>query len=216
MKYFNKGFADFYTQLELNNNKDWFHSNKKTYETDVKTPMVQLVTDLVSELQKHDSSIDVDPKKCIGRINRDIRFSKDKTPYKIRSMVQISKGTKNDPVPVIAFRIGARDAGIMSGFYTPDKDRINTIRNKIKADVETFQKLYLDRAFQKHFGSIRGEKMKRIAPEYKDIHDKEPLVANKQLYYVAELDPDIIFTDDFLPRLIDYYKVARPLNDFLW
>ncbi len=135
MKYFEKGFIQFFTDLENNNNKEWFHSNKKKYETFVKKPMFQFVSDTISELQKLDNEIVIEPKKCIGRINRDIRFSKDKTPYKIRSFAQIYKGEKSDPTPVVAFQMGAKDIGIMSGFYNPQIERLKEIRESLKSFI---------------------------------------------------------------------------------
>jgi len=89
MTYFTEDFIQFFNDLEKNNNQEWFHNHQKSYETNVKKPMQRLLTDLIAELQKYDIEIDVDPKKCIGRINRDIRFSKDKTPYNVRSMAHI-------------------------------------------------------------------------------------------------------------------------------
>lgn len=215
MAYFTKEFLDFFLELEENNNQEWFHSNKKRYETHVKKPMENFVTDVVVALQKLDSDIVVSPKKCIGRINRDIRFSNDKTPYKIRSFAHITKGDKMDPIPVIAFQMGARDLGLMSGFYNPPKERLKQIREKIQSDTGMFKKCYSDKNFVQTFGTIQGEANKRIPFEYKEMHKKEPLITNKQFYYVSELAPDVILTDDLLPLVIAYWKAAKPLNDFL-
>lgn len=216
MAYFTKEFLDFYLELEENNNKEWFHSNKKRYEASVKKPMQNFVTDLVSELQKSDPDILVEPKKCIGRINRDIRFSNDKTPYKIRSFAHITKGDKIDPLPVIAFQMGAKDLGIMSGFYNPPRERLKSIKEKIQADTPQFQKLYSAKDFIEKFGRIQGEAFKRIPPEYKETYAQEPLVANKQFYFVKEFSPEVLLTDDLLPLIINYWKAAKPLNDFLY
>lgn len=215
MKYFEKEFIQFFKELEDNNYKEWFHSNKKRYEAFVKKPMVQLVTDLVEELKKLDPEITVEPKKCLGRINRDIRFSKDKTPYNIRFFAHVTKGEKMDPLPVIAFRFGGRDAGIMTGFYNPNKDRLKRIRDKIKADPNTFKKLYSAKKFTDKFGSIQGDVNKRIPAEFKALVEQEPLIANKQFYYMKEVKPTIILQDDLIHTLLDYWKAAKPLNDFL-
>lgn len=215
MKYFKKEFMQFFKELEDNNYKEWFHSNKKRYEEFVRTPMINLVTDLVEELKKIDPAINVEPKKCLGRINRDIRFSKDKTPYNIRFFAHITKGEKTDPLPVIAFRFGGKDAGIMGGFYKSNKDRVKSIRDRIKSDPETFKELYSAKPFTEKFGSIQGEANKRIPPEYKALFEQEPLIANKEFYYVKDLKPTIILKDDLLPMIVDYWKAAKPLNDFL-
>lgn len=215
MKYFKKEFIQFFKDLEANNHKEWFHSNKKNYEEFVRKPMIHIVTDLVEELKKSDPGIVIDPKKCLGRINRDIRFSKDKTPYNIRFFAHITKGEKMDPLPVIAFRFGGKDAGIMAGFYNPNKDRLKRIRDNIKSDPKTFKKLYSAASFTEKFGSIQGDANKRIPPEYKELFQQEPLIANKQFYYVKEVKPNTILKDDLLPMIVDYWKAAKPLNDFL-
>jgi len=214
MKYFNKEFISFFKELEKNNSKEWFHSNKKQYEEFVKIPMQQFVADVVVELQKFDAEIIVEPKKCIGRINRDIRFSKDKTPYKICSFANITKGHKSDPIPIIAFQMGAKDLGIMSGYYQPIKERLKSIRDKIKSDPKQFKKLYTAKEFVSKYGSIQGEANKRIPPEYKDTFKSEPLIANKQFYFVKEFNQDIILSDQLLPLIVDYWKASKPLNNF--
>jgi uncharacterized protein (TIGR02453 family) len=94
MTYFTKEFIQFFSELEKNNHKEWFHSNKKRYEQFVKNPMKRFVSDVVGELHKIDAEIVIDPTKCIGRINRDIRFSNDKTPYKTRTFAHVYKGDK--------------------------------------------------------------------------------------------------------------------------
>jgi uncharacterized protein (TIGR02453 family) len=215
MIYFTKDYSQFFSELEKNNNKEWFHSNQKRYETDVKKPMQRFLTDLVAELQKYDLEIDVDPKKCIGRINRDVRFSKDKTPYNVKVFAHIYKGRKEEPVPVIAFQIGATEMGIMSGYYNPSQEKINSIRDKIKSETATFKKIYSDQSFVSKFGTICGESLKRIPNDYKETFEKEPLVANNQFYYVKKLSADLILTDNLLPVIIEHYKAAKPLNDFL-
>lgn len=215
MKYFDEKFITFFSELEKNNNKEWFHDNKKNYENYVKKPMLAFVTDVVEELQKLDSTIQIEPKKCIGRINRDIRFSKDKTPYKIRSFAHIIKGDKTNPLPVIAFQLGAKDVGIMSGFYNPPKERLKDIRANIVSNPIQFKKLYSEKNFIEKFGQVKGDFIKRIPAEYKACFVNEPLVANKQFYYVKEFKADVILSDELLPLILEYWKTAKPMNDFL-
>ncbi|MEL6537771.1 MAG: DUF2461 domain-containing protein [Bacteroidota bacterium] len=215
MKYFTQEFILFFGELEENNTKEWFHANKKRYEAHVKKPMVTLVTDAVQALQELDHDIVIDPKKCIGRINRDIRFSADKTPYKIHSFAHISKGEKADPLPAIAFQMGAKDFGIMSGFYNPPKERLKDIRANILRDPAKFRELYSHPDFADKYGTIKGEAIKRIPSEYKECFDTEPLITNKQFYYVREFTSDILLTDELLPTIIDYWQAARPMNAFL-
>ena len=215
MQFFTEEYTQFFQELEKNNNKDWFHENKKRYETHVKKPMQQLVQELIVEMKMHDAGINDDPKKCIGRINRDIRFAKDKTPYNAHLFAHITKGTKEDLMPGIAFRFGGNDCGIMTGFYTPSKERINAIRNNIASNVAEFQKLLADPKLVKIFGTIRGEANKRIPAEWKETFEVEPLIANKQFYLVSEKAPSFVTSKNLVKEIIEHWMVARDMNDFL-
>ena len=93
--YFNHQFVDFFKELSKNNNTQWFNENKKSYETHVKLPFIKFIDDLIIEMSKLDETIAIEAKDAITRINRDIRFSKDKSPYKMHVSAIISaKGKK--------------------------------------------------------------------------------------------------------------------------
>ena len=215
MQYFTKEYTKFFLALEKNNNKEWFHANKKWYESEVRKPMINLVEDLITAMQKHDPDMRPIVSKCLGRINRDIRFSKDKTPYNQHLFAHITKGTKEDPLPGIAFRFGGRDSGVMTGYYKPSKSRLRIIRHKIKSDLKTFQKLKSAKKFVTNFGEIQGEAYKRIPKELQETFEKEPLIANKQFYYVAENKVSFVTSNTLLKDILEYWKAAKPMNDFL-
>ena len=214
MQYFTKEYTKFFRELEKNNNKEWFHANKKTYDSEVRKPMIAFVEDLIIAMQKHDPEMRPIASKCLGRINRDIRFSKDKTPYNQHLFAHISKGTKEEPIPGIAFRFGGRDSGIMTGYYSPSKTKLADIRFKIQSDLKTFQKLKSAKKFVTKFGEIQGEAYKRIPKELQDTYEKEPLIANKQFYYVHVRKADFVTSKILLKEIMDYWLAAKPLNDF--
>lgn len=215
MQYFTKEYIKFFRDLEENNQKEWFHANKKRYETHVRKPMIAFTADLITEMQKHDPELDPVPSKCLGRINRDIRFSKDKTPYNKHLFAHITKGSREEPIPGIAYRFGGGDCGIMTGHYNPSKAQLNRIRKRISNNLSTFQKLKSDKKFVDKFGSIKGEFYKRIPTEIADIYEKEPLIANKQFYYASEKKADFITSQNLLSEIMEYWLAAKPLNDFL-
>ena len=214
MAYFTKEYLDFFQELEQNNSKIWFDNNRKRYENIVRKPMIALVEDVVSSMQKYDDSFNPDPKKCLGRINRDIRFSKDKTPYNAHFFAHITKGTRDHSMPGIAFRFGGYDSGIMTGYYKPSKEQLSKIRQKIKDNVSQFQKLKSAKKFIEKFGSIQGEAYKRIPPEFQFTFEKEPLIANKQFYYVSEKKAEFVLSSNLKNTIIEYWLAAKPLNDF--
>ena len=214
MTYFSKDYTKFFRDLEKNNNKDWFSDNKKRYLLSVREPMIAFVEDLIIAMQKYDKEMNPVAAKCLSRINRDIRFSKDKTPYNTHMFAHVTKGNKQSPIPGIAFRFGAHDAGIMTGYYMPTKEKLLDIRTKIANDLKTFQKLKNNKKFVEKFGSIQGEALKRIPKEFQACYEKEPLVANKQFYYVANKKTSFTQSKNLLTEIIDYWLAARPLNDF--
>ena len=114
MTYFTKEFNSFFADLAKNNKTEWFHANKKRYEEFVKVPFEEFVAEMISRMQKEDPEINILPKEAIFRINRDLRFSKDKKPYKEWVSAVISKfGKKDKSYPGIYFHIGTK--GLMLG-----------------------------------------------------------------------------------------------------
>lgn len=214
MAYFTQDSIDFFNELEKNNTKEWFDKNRKRYETSIRKPMLSLVEDLIEEMKKYDSEFDQDAKKCLGRINRDIRFSDDKTPYNTHFFASIAKGTKENPIAGIAFRFAGHDFGIMSGYYQPSKEKLSDIREKIIGNLSKFQKLKSNKDFVEKFDSIQGEAYKRIPLELQSTFEKEILIANKQFYYVAEKDEKFALTNNLKEHIISYWMAAKPLNDF--
>ena len=214
MQYFTKAYNQFFQELEKNNKKEWFHSNKKNYEQNVRKPMIQFVEDLIQEMQKYDPEMNPVASKCLGRINRDIRFSKDKTPYNTHLFAHITKGSKEEPIPGIAFRFGADHAGIMTGYYRPSKEKLNSIRSKISSNLKKFQALKSDKDFVNKFDSIQGEAYKRIPPDLLEVYEKEPLIANKQFYYVKDKKANYVTSKNLLEDVMTYWLAAKPLNDF--
>lgn len=215
MAYFKPEFLKFFQDLSKNNNKDWFHGHKSEYETFVKKPMRAFVEEVIADMQKIDPSIDAVASKSIGRINRDIRFAKDKTPYNTHLFAHIMKGPKEKALPTIAFRFAGFDSGIMTGFYKVDKERLAKLRANIQNNTEVFQKLVNDPKLKAKFGDIQGEALKRIPKEYQETFEKEPLIANKQFYLIKHMKPEFVLSDDLKETILDYYKTSKPLIDFL-
>ena len=216
MKYFDKDFVAFFKELSKNNNKEWFHSNKKRYEASVKEPFKNFVQALITELQKKDKTLKLEPKDCITRINRDIRFAKDKTPYNTHVSALITHGgKKHKDRPGLFIRLSAEGVAVMGGCYMPDKNQLQSIRTAIHKDNKTFNKILKSAPFKKHFGEVRGDKMKRIPKEWQEPAEKDQHILNKQFYYVAEEKANFIPTDNLFKTVMTFHKAMLPMNDFL-
>lgn len=216
MKYFTTEFINFFKELESNNNTDWFHANKKRYEADVKKPFTQFISDFIDEIRKHDPGLNKEAKDCILRINRDIRFAKDKSPYNTYYTAFVSNGGRKDKsVPGIYLRFAPDMIGVMAGFYGGSSEQVANIRNEIAAEPKKFNALIHEKAFVKAFDKIQGESVKRIPSDLKLAAEKEPLVLNKQWYVIARREAELMLSDDLMAEMMSYYQLARPLNDFL-
>lgn len=216
MKYFSIDFTQFFKELAANNHKDWFDENRKRYEKEVKEPFKEFIAALIKEVQKDDRTIQIEPKDAIFRINRDIRFSKDKTPYKLHCSAVVTRGGKKDKTtPGIYVQLGPEDARIYGGAHMLDKDELYDIREYITQNLTKFNKIISNKAFTSTFGEIHGETNKVIPKEFKAAASKQPLIYNKSFYYYTKFDPDIIATDKLMPSLMEAYQAGKPMKDFL-
>lgn len=216
MNWFTADMNAFFKDLAKNNNKEWFDANRKRYENSVKAPFEAFVAGLIQRVQKLDPAVQIQPKDAIFRINKDVRFSKDKTPYKLSATAIVSPGGKKDHGdPGIYIELGPEHVQIFGGSYTPEKDQLHMIRSKIASQLNVFKKLYSAKDFVDHFGSIQGEKNKVLPPEFKEVVKQEPLIANKQFYYNATLPAKTVSDPKLMELIMEHYKAMRPMNAFL-
>jgi uncharacterized protein (TIGR02453 family) len=216
MNYLNQNFVKFFKDLSKNNSTQWFNDNRKTYEAEVKKPFAQLVEEIIQRVQKLDPEVKIKASDAIMRINKDIRFSKDKTPYNTYVGAIVSPyGRKSKEFPGIYLQISADKVLVYGGAYMLEKDNLQKVRSYIAANLREFQKLVNDSAFKGHFGQILGDKNKVLPPEFKALVEKEPLIANKGFYFMAELGSKEVLSPKLCDTIMDYYKAGRPLNRFL-
>ncbi len=216
MAYFSDEFIRFFKDLDQNNEREWYHANKKRFEKEVKKPFELFVQDLIKMIQKHDSNIVVTPKECIFRIYRDVRFSKDKTPYKTNVSAIVGRhGRKGGSIPGTYVELSHKHFRFYGGCYMPEKQNLMDIRYEIAQDPEEFRSLYKDKKFKSHYGEIRGEKNKRLPADLKGPAEQEGLIFNKQFYYFEEFKAETILRDDLLKICEKNYLASKPMLDFL-
>lgn len=213
MIYFTKAYIQFFTELKKNNTREWFAENKKRYEQDVKAPFEVFVQDLIAVAGKIDKEIGIDAKDAIYRIHKDVRFSKDKAPYKLHCGAIISKfGRKNHEYPGFYIQLGADGLWIGGGAYMPAKEQLLDIRQEIKHEPEKWNKILKEKNFVSHFEVIQGEVNKILPADFKEVAKNYPFISNKQFYYMAELPAKEILRDDLISVCNSYFKAGAPLN----
>ena len=216
MAFFQKEFLDFFIELAPNNNKEWFDINRKRYEDFVKEPFKKFVTHVISKIAKNDPAFkDLEAKDCIFRINRDVRFSKDKIPYKMMvSAVVAPNGKKSKAVNGVYFELGPEHLRVYGGIYEIDKEDLLTVREGIAKDIPKFQKAYSNPEFTKVFGEIRGDKNKIIPKDLKESAVIEPLIFNKQWYFYTEFQPETILLENLDEIILNCYSAGRPVETY--
>ena len=216
MSHFTKDFIAFFKDLEKNNDRDWFIENKGRFIKNVKEPFERLTGDLLEAMHKYDPNILMTAKDAIFRIYRDVRFSKDKTPYKTHMSAMISRGGRKDMTyPGIYFQAGAQDIRIYSGVYSPDKKQLEAIRTAIALNPKALDKLRSRKAFQEKFrGEILGDKNKRLPKEFVEAAEAQELIYNKSFYYYAKLKPSEILDSKLVSNVMAHFKAAEPINQF--
>ena len=215
MAYFDKDYLDFFSELEKNNSKEWFDENRKRYEKSIKRPFKVFMQALAKELSPLYPNADLANNTSIMRINRDIRFSADKTPYKIHMAGMVMPHGKQDKTkPGFFVQANHNDIRVYSGAHMLEKEDLLAVREHIADNLNEFNKLITDKNFVTTFGEIKGEKNKRLTGELKEAGEKQPLIYNKNFYWFFKLKPSTIVKDNLIKELVTNYKHALPLNQF--
>lgn len=209
-------YTNFFAQLSENNHKEWFDTHRKEYEQQVRAPFIELVDSLIPGLMEIAPSILPDAKKALFRINRDIRFSKDKTPYNTLMKAGLSPGGKKSELPGFYLGIGADFVHVGGGLYQLSKEALHNVRTKIASDTDEFLSILDNEAFKKCFGELQGEQNKRIDSEFHPIIDKTSLILNKQFYTMAKVPTSQFINESNQAEfLMGYYRTIQPLHSFL-
>ena len=216
MAYFDQEFIRFFKGLSRNNTREWFHARKKTYEEHVKEPFADFVEEMIHRVSAIDPDVQIEPRDAIFRIARDIRFSKDKTPYKTFASAAVAPGGRKRTAPGLYFRFGASGVGIAGGVYNPDKEELIKIRRALVRDGSTFSRLLKAKRFRDTYGDLLGEKNKRLPREFADAAERYPFIANKQFYFYAEYeDAKIVLRRDLAAFVERHYRAALTVTQFL-
>jgi len=216
MTYFNNDFVKFFRELEKNNTTDWFHANKTRFENSVKKPFHKFIDDLIDALRSVHPNLDMTAKEAIFRINRDIRFSKDKSPYKTHMSALISEyGKKEYSKPALYVQANHKDVRVYSGSHDLDKLQLEKLRRHIVKNITEFNKLINAKPFKSMFGEILGEKNKKLSPEFQKAAEKQPLLYNKSYYYFYRLPTAVLTGSKLIEEIVSGYKKAVPINKFL-
>ncbi len=208
----------FIDDLKANNNTEWMHANKKRYEN-FKKDYHAMIANLLLEMKPLDKNIELlEIKNCTFRINRDIRFSKDKSPYKtnIGMWLSTNKNRKNSPGYYIHYEKGA--SFIAGGVWCPEVEELKKIRKEIEFFHEDLLAIVENKNFKSGFEALSREEnnvLKKAPKGYDPNHEAIEFLKLKSFTASQKID-DKLFTDkDLSKKLAEKLIVLKPLNEFL-
>ncbi len=206
----------FLRQLEKNNNREWFQSNRKAYET-ARVNVLEVIAAVLDGMSAFDPGLAaVEPASTLFRINRDVRFSNDKSPYKTNFGAVLSSGGKKSPQAGYYLHLEAGSNSIAGGgVWMPDKDRLAAIRQEIDYNLKEFESILEAKNFKKYFGELSDEKLKTRPKGY--AADHPGLEHLKQKSYVAFRGFSEAELQDkkFEKEVVRTMEALLPLNEFL-
>lgn len=213
-----KDTLQFLEDLKANNNRDWFLDNKKRYEA-FKKDLHQLIADLLDAMKPLDCSLEMlEVKNCTFRINRDIRFSKDKSPYKSHIGIWISSGAKGMNRSGYYLQIEKGASFIAGGLYCPEAEDLKKMRKEIAYFHDDLEVILNEKEFKKEFVDFdRNEKntLKNPPRGYEKDHPAIQLLKLKSFESTQRIDISEVTKKGFVVTMSKKLIALKPLNDFI-
>jgi uncharacterized protein (TIGR02453 family) len=210
-----KNIISYLTELSQNNNREWFNANKDRF-LQVKKEFDQIVEQLIPKIHSIDPGIGaVEAKDCVFRIYRDVRFSKDKNPYKIHFGAYISKDGRKSKKAGYYLHIQPGSAFLAAGAYMPEPEILKEIRYEIVEKIDDLNKIIEAKNFKKYFPRLDGEKLKTIPKGFpKDFKNTE-LLKLKSFEIAHMINEEILYSPTIQEYLLQLVKIAYPFNCFM-
>jgi uncharacterized protein (TIGR02453 family) len=213
-----KESLQFLDDLKANNNRDWFQDNKKRYEI-FKKDYHKLVSDFLDVMKPLDPSLELlQVKDCTFRINRDIRFSKDKSPYKAHLGVWLSSGAKGANRSGYYVHIEKGASFIAGGFYSPDSEELKKVRKEIAFFYDDLEEILKEKNFKKEFGSLdinENNSLKSMPRGYEKDHPAIEFLKLKSFTVSQKYDISEVTKKDFVAKMSQKLITLKPFNEFI-
>lgn len=199
----------FLKELEANNNREWFTEHKATFkahESEIKL----FYSSVMENLNKHDQI----EKMKVFRIYRDVRFSKDKTPYKAHFAGSFARaGVERRGGYYLRIKPG--ETFIATGFWDPNKEDLLRIRKELEIDASDFREIINESSFKETWGSLQGEAVKTAPKGFDKEHEAIKLIRHKQFIFVRNFTDKEVMSKDFLKVVDESFKAIRPYFDLM-
>ena len=205
-----KGALEFFKRLEKNNNRDWFNEHKTEYKS-IETEVKAAYNSLFEAIKVHD---DVDKMKMF-RIYRDVRFSKNKLPYKTHfggSYNRVKPQLRGGYYLHIAPNNGSF---IATGFWEPNKEDLLRIRKEFEMDDEEIRSIINNKKFKSVWGDIVGDEVKSAPRNFDKNHSAIDLIKKKQFIFTKKYNDKEVLDSDFINNTNEAFKIIRPYFNYM-
>ena len=205
----------FLGDLDHNNYKAWFDSHRPAYE-ETRVTFTAFIDALIDELRESDHLQDLSARECILRINRDIRFTKDKSPYNTNLSAMITPGGRKSGWQGYYISIGPRDRSLVAGgFYLPTPEQLYAFRRAVDRGANELKEITCAKAFIEQFGGIEGEKLKTAPQGYSRDHPEIELLKLKQVTAIRHFSDDAVLALDFPEQALMACRAMKPFLDYI-
>jgi uncharacterized protein (TIGR02453 family) len=216
-KGFPKEALEFLRKLKRNNNRPWFQAHRAEYEEFVRFPMQTLINDLAQVMSEIAPEVEFHPTKSIFRIYRDVRFSKNKAPYKTNIAASFEVRPRGGPTETPGLYVGIEpgETWVGGGLYMPTAPQLKAIRRSIAEKPDEWLAVVEAPRFKKAFGGIDGEKLSRAPLGYEPGHPMIEHLKQKQFYAGVSLDDAACQSPRFLKKVQGVFTDLMPLIRWL-
>jgi uncharacterized protein (TIGR02453 family) len=205
----------FLTNLSENNNKPWFDAHKTEYD-ELRKEWLAFIQTCIVEFGKIEPAIaHFEAKDCVFRINRDVRFSANKDPYKNNFAMILQQGGKKSPFGGYYLHIQPGNSFIAGGVWQPDSEQLSAIRQEIDYNAKDFVNVVTNKNFVKHFGKLSGEVLQRPPKGYEADNPMIQFIKHKSFLAEYALSDDEVQDPKFNVLLLEKFAAMKPMNDFL-
>ncbi len=210
-----KPVLTFLDDLSKHNNKAWFDQNRSAYEA-ARGEFERYVNYLIDEFRVADNLGNLTARECISRIYRDLRFSKDKTPYQTHMWATIAPGGKK--ALRMGYHVSVQPQGhsiLAGGLWDTTTQQLNRFRQSIDEDPSEFKALISSKPFVDYFGGIQGDKLKTAPQGYDRSHPDIDLLQLKQVVVVRNFTDQDVLAGEFPEKIVAGCRLMRPFLDYL-
>lgn len=204
----------FLKDLEKHNDRDWFTENKKRYQLE-HDEIIEFADALLVKMNEHDLIETPTGKKSLYRIYRDVRFSKDKSPYKTHWAGGFKRATKHRRGGYFFHIKPGGQSFIAGGFWAPNKDDLQRIREEIATDASELRAVIADPTFVSTFETLDGEQLKTSPKGFDKEHPDVDLLRYKQFIFSKNFSDEEVLSADFADLANETFKAMRPFFDFM-